>query len=135
AEATLFTFRNPGEDINQAVSISGQAYTALPNAFKYRQEFNPSCSCKAAGQSWADALKQIDERAAAAENGDIIVTDENAKKMAQPPGSRPTKQTKSGPAQAQQPAASTAQTAPPPTPPPAAASSAAKDGDKPIRTV
>ena len=25
----------------------GQPYSALPNAFKYRQEFNPSCSCKA----------------------------------------------------------------------------------------
>ena len=30
----------------------------LPNAFHYRQEFNPSCTCKAAGQSWADALKR-----------------------------------------------------------------------------
>ena len=49
AEATLFAYRNPGEDINQAVSISGQPYTALPNAFKFRTEFNPSCACKAAG--------------------------------------------------------------------------------------
>ena len=28
AEATLFTYRNPGEDINQAVSINGQPYSA-----------------------------------------------------------------------------------------------------------
>ena len=39
-EATLFTYRNPGEDINQAVSISGQPYSSLPNAFKFRTEFN-----------------------------------------------------------------------------------------------
>src|SRR3979490_2684682 len=47
AEATLFTYRNPGEDINQAVSINGQPYSASPNAFRFRQEFNPSCACKA----------------------------------------------------------------------------------------
>ena len=63
-EATLFAYRNPGEDINQAVSITGQPYSALPNAFKYRTEFNPSCGCKAAGQTWSDALKTIDDKAA-----------------------------------------------------------------------
>src|SRR6266700_5627911 len=41
-EATLFSYRNPGEDISQATSINGQPYSALPNAFKYRTEFNPS---------------------------------------------------------------------------------------------
>src|SRR6266404_3921079 len=60
ADATLFAYRNPGEDINQAVSINGQPYSSSPNAFRYRQEFNPSCSCKAAGQTWSDALKSID---------------------------------------------------------------------------
>ena len=62
-EATLFTYRNPGEDINQAVSISGQPYSSLPNAFKFRTEFNPSCACKAAGQTWSEALKSVDDRA------------------------------------------------------------------------
>jgi hypothetical protein len=83
AEATLFTYRNPGEDMNQAVSVNGQPYSALANAFKYRTEFNPSCSCKAPGQTWADALKSIDDRASAAEQGDIIVTEESAKRMQQ----------------------------------------------------
>jgi hypothetical protein len=85
AEATLFAYRNPGEDMNQAVSIGGQSYSALPNAFKYRTEFNPSCACKAAGQTWSDALKTIDDKAAAEQQGDIIVTEESAKKMARPP--------------------------------------------------
>ncbi len=85
-EANLFAYRNPGEDINQAVSINGQPYTSLPNAFRYRTEYNPSCSCRAPGQTWADALKSIDDKAAAEQQGDIIVTEESAKKMQRPLG-------------------------------------------------
>ena len=84
AEANLYAYRNPGEDMSQAVSIGGQPYTSSPNAFRFRQEFNPSCSCKAAGQTWADALKAIDDKAAAEQQGDIIVTEESAKKMSRP---------------------------------------------------
>jgi hypothetical protein len=84
ADATLFSYRNPGEDMNSAVSINGQAYSSSPNAFRYRTEFNPSCSCKAAGQTWSDALKNIDDKASL-DQGDIIVTEERAKKMSQAP--------------------------------------------------
>ena len=129
AEATLFTYRNPGEDISQAVSISGQAYSSSPNAFRFRQEFNPSCACKAAGQTWSDALKSVDDKAAAEQQGDIIVTEESAKKMSRAP-------TKPAPAQAKKGAAS-ASTPPAPAPataaPPADATGAA--ADKPIRSV
>jgi hypothetical protein len=83
-EAELFVYRNPGEDINQATSINGQAYTSLPNAFQFRSSFNPACACKAPGQTWSDALKSIDEKAEAAQQGDIIVTEESAKKMQRP---------------------------------------------------
>src|SRR6195952_3309876 len=83
-EASLFAYRNPGEDINQAVSISGQPYSTFPNAFKFRTEFNPSCACKGAGQTWSDALKTIDEKSSV-DQGDIIVTEESAKKMSRPP--------------------------------------------------
>ena len=82
-DATLYTYRNPGEDMNSAVSISGQPYTSLANAFKFRTEYNASCSCKAPGQTWGDALKSIDDRAAAAQQGDIIVTEERSKRMQQ----------------------------------------------------
>jgi hypothetical protein len=84
AEATLYSYRNPGEDMTSAVSINGQPYSSSPNAFRYRQEFNPSCSCKAAGQTWADALKGIDDKATAEQQGDIIVTEDSAKKMSRP---------------------------------------------------
>jgi len=83
-EAQLYTYRNPGEDINQAVSLGGQAYTALPAAFQYRKEFSAACSCRRPGQSWADALKNADD-ATTLESGDIIVTDQNARALSQPP--------------------------------------------------
>jgi hypothetical protein len=88
-EASLYAYRNPGEDMSQAVSVNGQPYSALPNAFHYRQEFNPSCSCKAPGQTWSDALKSIDDKAAAEQQGDIIVTEESAKKMSRPQPTKP----------------------------------------------
>jgi len=127
ADATLYSYRNPGEDMNQAVSINGQSYSQSPNAFKYRQAFDKACSCKAVGQTWSDALKDIDDKAAAAQQGDIIVTDESSKKMSQP---------KAGvPAAAQKKAGSVAtptNAQPLPTGAPAAP---ADSGDKPIRSV
>ncbi len=89
AEAELYSFHNPGEDMQQAVSISGQAYTALPNAFRYRKEIVAGCSCRRPGQSWADALKNADD-SSTLESGDIVVTDQNAKALSQPkPAGRP----------------------------------------------
>jgi Protein of unknown function (DUF2865) len=128
SEATLFSYRNPGEDMNQAVSINGQPYSALPNAFRFRQEFNPSCACKAAGQTWSDALKSIDDKAAAEQQGDIIVTEESAKKMQRP-------QVKPGPApkKGATPAAGTAATPAPANEAAAPATDSTKD--KPIRSV
>lgn len=123
-EANLYAYRNPGEDISQAVSVSGQPYTALPNAFHFRQEFNPTCSCRAPGQSWADALKGIDDKAAAEQQGDIIVTEESAKKMSRPL-TKPTPAPRRGSAAATPPATRN---------PPAAVSDASPD-NKTIRTV
>ncbi len=133
-EANLYAYRNPGEDINQAVSINGQPYSASPNAFRFRQEFNPSCACKAAGQTWSDALKSIDDKAAAEQQGDIIVTEESAKKM-----SRPLPAAKGPPTTGKKGAPNTAAASPPPAPgadtaPPATVSTGAA-GDKPIRSV
>src|ERR1700716_3856269 len=130
AEASLFSYRNPGEDMNQAVSINGQPYSSSPNAFRYRQEFNPSCACKAAGQTWSEALKTIDDKAAAAQQGDIIVTEESAKKMSRAPTKGAASAAKKGAA----PAGTTA-TAPatPEASPPAANSNAAAPDNKPIR--
>jgi Protein of unknown function (DUF2865) len=81
-EAILFSHRNPGEEVSQAVAGNGRIYRDLPNAFRYRREFNPSCSCRAAGQSWADALGQ--GRDSTIERGDIVIDEERSKASAQP---------------------------------------------------
>ncbi len=95
AEAMLYTYRNPGEDMDQAVSVSGSAYTALPNAFLYRRQFTAACSCRRPGQSWADALKNADD-SSTLEQGDIVVTDQKAKALSQAPQPAPGKPPKGG---------------------------------------
>jgi hypothetical protein len=84
SEAMLYSHRNPGEDITRAVSSStGRYYTELPNAFAYRKTFNNACSCRMPGQTWADALRQLDDQTV--ERGDIVVqTEEQAKALSQP---------------------------------------------------
>jgi hypothetical protein len=81
-ETALYSHRNPGEDVAQAVSTAGRLYKDLPNAFRYRREMTPACSCRAPGQTWADALGQTPD--VTMERGDIVVTDEKAKALAQP---------------------------------------------------
>jgi hypothetical protein len=61
--------------------MSGKLYSELPTAFSYRKQINPSCSCRAPGQSWADALRQADDFV---ERGDIVVTEERARQLSQP---------------------------------------------------
>jgi Protein of unknown function (DUF2865) len=100
-EASLFMYHNPGEDVSQAVSPTGRRYIDLPNAFRYRKEFVATCSCRAAGQSWADALKNADDRGSL-DRSDIVVTEERAKQLSQPlnqqqqPGRRPPAKPASG---------------------------------------
>jgi hypothetical protein len=131
-DAALYAYRNPGEDINQAISVNGQPYSALPNAFHFRTEFNPSCACKAPGQTWSDALKTIDDKAAAEQQGDIIVTEESAKKMARPLAPKSTPVTgKKGAANA---TAGKANAPAPDTSVPAADSTGVA-ADRPIRSV
>lgn len=126
AEVMLFSYPTQGADITQATSISGQPYTSLPNALKYRTEFNPSCSCKRPGQTWADALPK-DE---AVEPGDVVVTEERAKQMQQP-------QPQKGQAKGKQPAAQPANAAPAAATPaaPASAEAPAADSKKGVRAV
>ena len=129
-EANLYAYPNPGGDMNQAVSTSGQPYTALPTAFKFRASFDPACSCKAAGQTWSDALKAVDDKAQLEQQGDIIVTEESAKKMQQqkmqaqqPKGTQPAGKKGAAATTTSTPAA------------PAEAPKQADGKDKPIRSV
>src|SRR4029450_6819350 len=82
-EVTLYSYRNPGEDVARAVSASGRLYSDLPAAFSYRKQYNPTCSCRLPGQSWAEALKagSSDDPG---ERGDVVVTEERAKRLSLP---------------------------------------------------
>jgi uncharacterized protein DUF2865 len=133
-ETALYTYRNPGEDINQAVSLGGQPYTALPNAFHYRKEYSAACSCRRPGQSWAEALKNSDD-ASTLESGDIVVTDQNAKALSQPPAPKPAGKPSKGGAAAsnanQNPGAATA----PPTATPNPGASTADSAANGVRSI
>jgi hypothetical protein len=135
AEVQLFSYRTTDEDVTQATSTNGQTYSSLPNALKYRQSFDAACSCKRAGQSWAEALGKDD----AVEAGDIVVTEDRARQMALPPaqkGQPKTQQKGRAPAAATAPAAA-ADPAPPATATAPAAPPASTEGDpkRPVRAV
>jgi hypothetical protein len=129
-EANLYAYPNPGGDMNQAVSTTGQPYTALPTAFKFRASHDPACSCKAAGQTWSDALKSVDDKAMLEQQGDIIVTEESAKKMQQR-AQQPAKGTQATGKKGQPAPSATASTPPAATEP----SPPANGKDKAIRSV
>jgi hypothetical protein len=48
APVELYYHQNPGAEMEQATSLSGQPYTKLPNAFRHRKEVVAGCSCKLA---------------------------------------------------------------------------------------
>ncbi|MGH6866982.1 MAG: DUF2865 domain-containing protein [Methyloceanibacter sp.] len=48
APAELYVYHNPGQEIEQAISLNGSAYVDLPVALKYRSEYVKGCSCKQA---------------------------------------------------------------------------------------
>jgi hypothetical protein len=83
AEVQLYTYHNPGEEMSKAVSLSGQPYTSLPTAFQYRKALSPACSCRRPGESWAQALK-VNGTDTTVAPGDVIVTEQNAKRLSQP---------------------------------------------------
>jgi len=126
-EAVLYTHRNPGEDVAQAVSSSGRVYKDLANAFRYRREFVASCSCKQAGQTWAEALGTT--RDSTIERGDRVVTEEMSKAMSR--GDRST--TSSSRQDTRKPSGGNMPIAPPPDAADTPAS--ATSGKRPVRTV
>lgn len=83
SEVSLYTYHNPGEEVSQAVSLNGRFYSELPTAFSYRKALNPACACRRPGESWAEALQTIGGDATIAP-GDVVVTDQNAKRLSQP---------------------------------------------------
>ena len=83
AEVSLYTYPPSGQ-IEQAVSISGAKYIDMPNALKYRQTIDPTCSCKRKGQSWADALAGAEAKLGRESKGDVFVTPEKSIELSRP---------------------------------------------------
>jgi hypothetical protein len=84
--AEAAAYRIPGGldgDIADAVSLRGKPYARLANAFKYQKAVDQSCSCRAPGQSWVEALNKA-ERMIARGRGDIIVTAQKAEELSRP---------------------------------------------------
>ena len=146
APAELYVYRNPGQDIEQAVSLNGSAYMDLPVALRYRKEYVKGCSCKQAEYNPTEieaANKRAEVDAAQPAKGKAKPT---AKAPAPPPApqaaapggagrrtaarSRGDRKQPAGPRQrppppaAQKPPAPPAAAAAPPPPPPAAAAAA-----------
>jgi hypothetical protein len=82
-EVTLYTYPVTGE-IEQAVSINGARYMDSPTALRYRKVFDPSCSCRRRGQSWASALAPAEALLGKEDKSDIIVTPEKAAELSRP---------------------------------------------------
>jgi hypothetical protein len=83
SEVSLYTYHNPGEEMSQATSLNGRRYSELPTAFQYRKAMSPACSCRRPGESWSEALKATGTDTTVAP-GDVIVTEQNAKRLSQP---------------------------------------------------
>ena len=83
AEVSLYTY-SPSADIDQAVSISGARYVDSPNAMKYRQTFDSTCTCRKRGQSWADALAAAEQKLGTESRSDIIVTPAKSLELSRP---------------------------------------------------
>lgn len=67
AEAQLFVHRNPGETVDNLVSVDGVPYTDLPNAYRFRKTYVSGCGCqpKPGGrQSMASLIRSGDAVAA-----------------------------------------------------------------------
>jgi hypothetical protein len=83
ADVSLYTYPPSGQ-IEQAVSINGAKYMDSPNALKYRQSVDPTCSCKRKGESWADALAGAEAKLGRESKGDVFVTPEKSIELSRP---------------------------------------------------
>ena len=82
ADVQLYSFPLGGT-IDQAVSTAGERYVDLPNALKFQQSFDSTCSCRRKGESWAQALAAAEARYGH-ELHDILVTPEKSLEMSRP---------------------------------------------------
>jgi hypothetical protein len=84
ATVSVYT-RSPNGDISTAVSLDGGApYSESPTALKFQKSFDPACTCKPPGQTWAEALAGAEDLLGRAHKTDVLVTPENSVELAKP---------------------------------------------------
>lgn len=81
AEVRLYT--RSLRDMKSAISMDGEPYTSLENAFKFEKTVVPQCACKKPDQSWSEALADA-EKLLSAHKGDILVTPQKAEELSRP---------------------------------------------------
>ncbi|MCJ2089338.1 DUF2865 domain-containing protein [Methylobacterium sp. E-005] len=84
AEAQAYSMPYGDDALKHAATVKGsRAYTSLANAFKFRKEFVPNCSCKPEGKTWAQSLVKA-ESMLVRHKGDIFVTPMQAEALSRP---------------------------------------------------
>ncbi|MBV8850045.1 MAG: DUF2865 domain-containing protein [Methylobacteriaceae bacterium] len=83
SEVTLYT-RSLYRDMKSAVSINGEPYRDMQNAFKFEKAVEPACACKAPGQTWVQALADAERVLGGQRRGDMIVTPQQAEELSRP---------------------------------------------------
>ena len=87
APAELYVYRNPGQEIEQAVSLNGSAYMDLPVALRYRKEYVNGCSCKQAEYNPTE-IEAANKRAEADATAKPVKGKATAKAPAPPPAAQ-----------------------------------------------
>ena len=83
-EAQAYSMPYGDDALKHAASVKGsRAYPNLANAFKFRKEFVPNCSCKPDGKTWAQSLVKA-ESMLVRHKGDIFVTPMQAEALSRP---------------------------------------------------
>lgn len=83
ASVDVYFLGDDGE-IDGAVSSSGLTYASMPNAGRYRRQFDRTCTCRKPGDSWAQTLGRA-EAMIERRRTDTIVNERLAEQMSRVP--------------------------------------------------
>jgi hypothetical protein len=89
APAELYVYRNPGQEIEQAISLNGSAYMDLPVALRFRKEYVQGCSCKQVEYNPTE-IEAANKRAEADAASQPVKGKGKGKVAAKPPAPAPT---------------------------------------------
>ena len=84
AEVQLF-LQPLEKEVDTAMSVDGTlAYTALPNAFRYRTSLEPTCGCRPTDKTWAETLADAERILGMAGETDGAVSELRAQELSRP---------------------------------------------------